>query len=400
MPIKVTEIELSAGIRSIRIEDEYDELYALIRYYGRPLGWLDIGVQPPVITALQLREAIGARLGKELVSLTLGAEFGTDEDLGPDLPVSVIVCTRNRSDQLTQCLQAITALDYRNYEVIVVDNSPSDDETQKVVANFPARYIREDCPGLDWARNRGIAAASHNIVVFTDDDAQPDRGWLKAIARCFVAAEVMAVTGFVAPAELETDAQMEFELNYGGMSHGFRRRRIHRNSLSDGQLLWASSFGVGANMAFRKEVFERVGTFDVALDVGTPSGGGGDIEMLHRIVAAGFTLIYEPAALVWHTHRRDRASLRRLLYQNGTGFGSYLLSCARNQRLPLRSIFKFSAHDWFGNWIVRRLLRRGTLPRRYVVFEALGALKSIFAYRASRRQAAHVSKTFGRVQSI
>ncbi|MDB6029254.1 MAG: glycosyl transferase family 2 [Verrucomicrobiales bacterium] len=386
MPIKVFEIELTAGLKPIRVESDYDEIYALIRFRGHPLGWLNRMAPTPIISVGELRRALTEQLGHKLVPLILGAGFHpVDENHAVQTPISVIVCTRDRAEQLRDCLEALTAMDYENFEIIVVDNAPTNGTASQVAAHYPVRYVCEKNPGLDRARNRGIAEATHEIVAFTDDDARPDPGWLKAVARTFLESDVMAVTGMIAPAELETPAQVDFEINYGGMTHGFRRRHIHRDTLSDKQLLWASTFGVGANMAFRKQVFASIGLFDVALDVGTASGGGGDVEMLHRVVAGGFTLVYEPGALVWHTHRRDCSSLRRQLYQNGTGFGSYLLTCARKRCMSRRAIATFAIRHWLGGWILRRLLRRGNLPRRYVLNELHGALRSPFAYRAAQR---------------
>jgi glycosyltransferase involved in cell wall biosynthesis len=155
-----------------------------------------------------------------------------------------------------------------------VDNAPLTDDTARFVAPLLVRYVREERPGLDWARNHGIAEARYDITAFTDDDARPDRGWLRAIAHAFAEPEVMAVTGLVAPAELETKAQIHFEHGYG-MSRKLQRRIIRRDALKNCKLLQAGDFGSGANMAFRRNLFAAIGPCDVALGVDTPSGGGG-----------------------------------------------------------------------------------------------------------------------------
>ena len=67
------------------------------------------------------------------------------------------------------------------------------------------------------------------------------------------------------------------------------------------------------------------GLFDPALDVGTPANGGGDLEMFFRVLKSGHALVYEPAAMVRHRHRRDYASLREQLASNGVGFYAYLV---------------------------------------------------------------------------
>jgi glycosyltransferase involved in cell wall biosynthesis len=392
MAIKVLELELSEQITPVLGVEGYSGLYILVRYQGRPVGRIHITVHQPVVSAERLREAITEQLGWELLPHVLG-ELIVPRAAGkkPLPPISVVVCTRDRVDQLKCCLQALMTLDYPDYEIIVVDNASRGDDIARLVDCLPVRYVREERPGLDWARNRGIAEARHDFVAFTDDDARPDRGWLQAIACAFTGPEVMAVTGLVVPAELETRAQIRFELIYSGMGRGFRRRTIRRETLTDRGLLWASNFGVGANMAFRRDLFAAIGTFDVALDVGTPSGGGGDNEMFHRLVARGYTLCYEPAALVWHTHRRDAASLRQLVYNNGRSFGAYLLTCARNRTVSRFSILRFAAREWLGWWLLRRLRRPGRLPRHLVTIELIGALLSPLAYRAAQTHARQVA---------
>src|SRR5204863_5692018 len=124
-------------------------------------------------------------------------------------------------------------------------------------------------------------------------------------------------------------AQQLFE-DYGGFGRGCTRRwfRAPRNgpvALAHGG---SGKFGTGANMAFRRRVFDAIGGFDPALDVGTPTNGGGDLEMFFRVLKAGHTLVYEPAAIVRHRHRRSSAELRRQIANNGVGFFSYLVRTA------------------------------------------------------------------------
>jgi GT2 family glycosyltransferase len=396
MPGKVLDVELSKEIRPIYNIEGDALLYILVRYQGRPVGWVSItDLRQLLVPATLLRKVVAEQLGWELVPIVLGEQLTRKvNDGAPTIPVSVVVCTRDRAEQLECCLKALLALEYAHYEIIVVDNAPKDDATARLVSDLPVRYVCETRPGLNWARNRGIAEARHSIIAFTDDDACPDRLWLQAIVRAFVESEVMAVTGLVAPAELETTAQIFFEFGYGGMGHGFRRRTVRRNALTDGELLWASAFGVGANMAFRRELFDIIGPFDVALDVGTPSGGGGDIEMFHRLVAHGYTLVYEPAALVWHTHRRYFASLRRQLYDNGRSFGAYLLTCMHNRTVGRLAILRFMVWEWVGGWILRRLLHPRRFPRHLIWIELFGAFVSPLAYRAAQRHARQTCASF------
>jgi GT2 family glycosyltransferase len=395
VPRKVVELELSEGIRAIWECERYDWVQVLVRCYGHPVGWLVInnGGFAPVISSEQVRYGIAGQLGWELIWHVLGKR--TNEQLHRNASpnsISVIVCTRDRTHQLEKCLKRLLAIGYPEYEIIVVDNAPSKDETYRLVANLPVRYVREGRPGLNWARNRGISEARYGIIAFTDDDAIPDAYWLSSINAAFAEEEVMAVTGLVAPQELETTAQIYFELGYGGLINELKRKVIQRDLLSMRELLWASGFGVGANMAFRREVLELIGVFDVALDVGTPSGSGGDMEMLHRLVAAGHTLVYDPGVLVWHLHRRDITSLPKQFRDYATGFGCYLIASAKNHTVGLSAILLFILRDWLGWWILRRLLRPGQFPRRLVLSELLGALKSPLAYRAAQTNAKQIAR--------
>jgi len=406
MAIKVMKIEFDEQINPIRQLEKYEGVRILVRYRGRLLGWAYVSNNPweQTISADRVRQTIVDQLGKKLLPSTLAEQLDTVSEAVANhhLPsVSIVICTRDRTDLLKGALEAILALDYPNREIIVIDNAPTNSRTAEFVAQLPVRYVKEQRPGLNWARNRGITEATQEIIAFTDDDARPDRNWVRKIASAFANPEIMAVSGLVAAAELETLAQEQFELIYGGMLQKLDRRKINGSELSVEQLLWASEYGVGANMAFRVQVFEAVGNFDVALDVGTATRGGGDIEMFHRILAKGYATFYEPSAFVWHLHRRSDKALSKQLENNGRGFGAYLMTCDRNRTVPRLEILKFAIFNWLGWWLLRRLGDPGGLPRKLVVSELLGALDSPFAYRKAQLQAQQLAeiKPFEQPQS-
>ena len=390
MGIKLLKIEFSEPINSIRGLEKYEKIRLLVCYRGVPLKWVEILNDPwqAIIPADRVRSTIVAQIGKELAKAILPLQLGLQTEPNYPLPpISVVICTRDRTDLLKSALEAILAVDYPDREIIVIDNAPSNTSTAELVARLPLRYVKEERPGLDWARNRGIAEARHEIIAFTDDDVRPDVGWLRGMAAGFADPEIMAVSGLVAPAELETEAQIQFEFGYGGMLQYVHSFKVDGSKLSARELLWASAYGVGANMAFRRQVFAEVGTFDPALDVGTATRGGGDIELFHRILAKGYSTFYAPRAFVWHVHRRSGEALSRQLRDNGRGFGAYLLTCDRNRTVSRLEILRFAWSEWLSGWMLKRLRRPGWFPRKLIVSELLGALQSPFAYREAQLQA-------------
>jgi glycosyltransferase involved in cell wall biosynthesis len=112
-----------------------------------------------------------------------------------DLTATVIICTRNRVALLRKCLEALTVLEPPADEILVVDNSAGDRDTELVAREFAVRYIVEPTPGLSRARNRGFAESHTDIVAYLDDDAVPDKSWLRFILDPFRDARVAVVSG-------------------------------------------------------------------------------------------------------------------------------------------------------------------------------------------------------------
>src|SRR5581483_2107176 len=191
-------------------------------------------------------------------------------------------------------------------EIIVVDNAPSTGETCDLCKSYPVRYVRESRPGLNWAREAGSQAAANELILFTDDDVRVDRNWARQMAEPFSDPAVGAVTGLVLPMELETNAQQLFEA-YGGFGRGFVRRTF---SPGNHLAIAAGRVGAGASMAFRRSLLHSLGLFRSELDCGTPARSGGDHYAFYCLTSAGHTIVYNPAALCWHRHRRTLAELK------------------------------------------------------------------------------------------
>ncbi len=315
--------------------------------------------------------------------------------------VTVAVCTHERADELSLCLDALSRILYPDVELLVVDNAPITDETECLVHSRyrRVRYVCEQRPGLNWARNRAIHEASGEIIAFTDDDVVVEPQWINALVAPFADDTVMATTGLVVALEFETDTQIFFE-RYGGFGCGFERRRFPLDHGREGGATFnagqMAECGTGANMAFRLSLFNAVGLFDPALDVGTVTNGGGDIDMFYRVMKEGFSLVYEPKAVVRHRHRREYGQLREQIEGWGTGFFACL---ARNatfypeERIRLLRLGARAIRRLLSRWVTS-LAKDPGFPRGLFLAELKGALIGVGRYRQSRRHAEEIGRSY------
>ncbi|MDO8587139.1 MAG: glycosyltransferase [Armatimonadota bacterium] len=419
MAIKLVDVEITKPLPKISGLERYSRVWVFVNYEGVPIDRARIENSGDEISPERLAMAIADQTGPNLLRHRLYQRFignsadwesGVDNLLSrseaperkqPQPFISVIVCTRDRAGSLGRALDSLTRLDYPEFEVLIVDNCPSDDSAAEVAERYCFQRVVEPLPGLDFARGRGIAEAKGEIVAFTDDDATADPGWLRGIANGFADPKVMCVTGLVLPAELETRAQELFEVAYGGFGRGFGRATFDGNGSSKYESYWPSLYGTGCNMAYRKEVFDKMGGFDPAFDVGTPTGGGGDMEMFHRLARAGCVIAYRPDAVVRHRHRADERDLRRLLFNYGRSFTAFLTKCMVEEKGDRFKIAKFLVR-WYVRWFVKRALRLSgpkktdlVMPMKYIAVEAVGSFTGPWAYFKSRRNATRLKTAAG-----
>ena len=303
----------------------------------------------------------------------------------PRIPTAtVVVCTRNRVSELAVGLPALAKLVEKGHQVLIVDNCPSDDSTNRLVASYPGiTYVNEPHPGLDIARNRGLREATGEVVAFIDDDAVPDDGWLEALLFDFDDPMVAVVTGITLPLELDTQAQSWFEKT-NGFGRGFERRTFDSATMS---VVGTGQVGAGVNMAIRCSTLGEIGLFDEALDGGTPTLSGGDQEFFYRTLARGYRIVYEPKALVWHKHRREWKALRHTIFGYGVGLYAWwtkTLFVEKELTLLYWGTLWFFQHN-LGN-LIRSLIRRsGCIPLDLAWAEFWGSVIGPFRYLQSRR---------------
>jgi len=347
-PWKVINIELTKGIPDLPLMAGYGGIYTVFWWHNIPLGQQEILADQLPMSATELTnlavQAITPTIGSHLLEQGFKAALpviskNPARDRPPEFQalmaleqplakleqhfsnlnsetVSVIICTRNRPEQLERCLRSLQNLSHPPHEIIVVDNAPSSDATQQLVAKIPeVKYVLEPRPGLSVARNTGIRHSTGNIIAFTDDDTIVHPDWIARIAQSFTGDLVIAITGLILPAELENEAQLIFQKGHTGFGWGYRPTTFDTQFFEEMKPLAVPVWriGAGANMAFRRELFEKIGYFDERLGAGA-SGCSEDSEMWYRVLAEGWFCRYEPTAVVYHYHRGDLDSLKHQMY--------------------------------------------------------------------------------------
>jgi glycosyltransferase involved in cell wall biosynthesis len=257
--------------------------------------------------------------------------------------VSVVVPARNAERTIGECLTSLVraAYDSDRREILVVDNA-STDRTAEIIRRHPVRYLFEPRRGPSAARNRGIGAASGEIVVFTDADCVVTKDWLRGLVERFDSDDVWGVAGEIVAYPPSTAAQ-----------HYLAKHKVlwQRPALSSSR-----PFAVTSNVAFRKGTFERIGLFDPELvkaqdkDFGWRFFNAGDLK-----------LAYSPGALVMHRHR---STAWQLFTQHvGWGYGAALLHQKHglpwNLRLEARKQRELASAAWIAMAAFLRYHLRG-----------------------------------------
>ena len=297
--------------------------------------------------------------------------------------MSVVVCTRDRPDQLALCLDSLERLTTPPHEVVVVDNAPSDDATRRVCEARPVRYLLEPLPGQTRARNRGIRESSGALVAFTDDDCAVDPRWLDSLPEAFADPLVMVATGYIGPLEVDGESQYLFELHGGFERHS---QHVVLDPRVVPPLIAAAGSGAGANMVFRREVFEHVGLFAEDLGPGTPARSSDDKYAFYLALREGFRIDYDPRRIVWHRHRREREALLRILNDYGVAEFAYTFRCLVEHRDPYAiRIWRYWVEHFLAD--VRRWVRRhpDAVPLSLTAAEIRGAFAGPAAMGRSAR---------------
>jgi glycosyltransferase involved in cell wall biosynthesis len=414
-PVLIGEVDLAEGPPELpRVHPDancrYMAVQLLVRFATEPLGVvnLNLPVHPETLWD-RLWAEFGDRVAARVGGTTPVASPASGVAVPAELPwllsrkavledaprASVVICSRDRTDGLAKTLTAATAMEYPSFEVVLVDNAPTGDGTRRLVEAgswaAPVRYVVEPRPGLSWARNAGVKAATGALVAFLDDDEIPDRHWLAEYARAFAEVPSAGVaTGPILAKSLDTAAERFFE-TLGGHSkgRGFERVVFDQSSHARQHPLYPlPPFGAGGNMCFRKDVLDAIGRFDVALGAGTPARGAEDTAALADAMLAGFTLVWQPSAFVRHSHYPDFDGAARQLRGYGLGLTAFytrMVLADPRRMAPLVRLAPRAVADLLRPGGTAVGVRTGPGPRGLRKAQLSGLASGPFAYLRSRR---------------
>jgi O-antigen biosynthesis protein len=219
--------------------------------------------------------------------------------------VSVVVASYNGARTLAACLQSLCRLNYPDYEVILVDDG-STDSTREIAAAFPTvRVIHQENLGLSAARNRGIAAATGDVVAFTDSDCRADEDWLYYLMGDLWRGKFSGIGGHNLLPPDDSAIAAAVMVSPGGPAHVM---------LTDTE----AEHIPGCNMAFYRRALNEIGGFDPVF-----TKAGDDVDLCWRLQQQGHKIGFSSAGFVWHYRRSTvRAYLKQ---QNGYGEAEALL---------------------------------------------------------------------------
>ncbi len=208
--------------------------------------------------------------------------------------VSVIICTLNRAEYLAQALSGVARLRDAVFEIIVV-LGPSQDRTVDLIERWASLIKVTSCnvPNLSSARNQGLAIAEGEIIAFLDDDAVPHPDWLSRLMRHFEDPRIGGVGGYTVGRQGTAFQARKIVCDRHGSAHMMSDYFDERLLNIPGSWLYPAP--MGTNVAFRRAALAAIGGFDPAyayfLD---------ETDVCLRLVDAGWQIVFEPSALVWH----------------------------------------------------------------------------------------------------
>lgn len=269
---------------------------------------------------------------------------------GANTHASVVICTRNRDDKIATAVGSVLALDYPSFDLTVVDQSTTS-ATRDALAPFDGdprlRYLHFEEPGLSRAYNNGIKATTGEIIAFTDDDCVVPADWLTNIVAAFTAEpDGDLLYGQVEPLETGEGYNLTPLLMIP---------EAQRLGKSDDRF---KVFGMGANFAARRRLFDRIGYFDQVLGGGAPLRSAQDYDIAYRTYQGGGVILLRPEVRLRHDGRRESVDWPSLLFGYGFGDGAFYMKHTRCRDPRALWLMTRRFCRFISRWTVKKLIGR------------------------------------------
>jgi glycosyltransferase involved in cell wall biosynthesis len=282
--------------------------------------------------------------------------------------ISVAICTYNREKYLPQLFSSIVAqtLAPERFEILLIDNN-SPGNTKELFAQFSAaqpsfscHYFLETNQGLSHARNRAIAEATAPLITFLDDDAFIAPNYLETLVEAFTQYPDCGAVG--GPIHLHyEEIKPNWENKYLNSLLGYFDKGLE-------PFVFEKDYPRGSNMAFRTQIFQQIGMFNVELGrIGKRMYGGEEKDLFNRIYSAKIPVRYAPEAMVYHCVPLERTTFEFIKKQAlGTGISERLRSKNEGSLAYLKRLFSEkikwvgSAALWF-NFAIRGQFAKGNM---------------------------------------
>ena len=280
---------------------------------------------------------------------------------GPATPthVSAVMCTRNRAHSIAQAVTSVMGNTYPDYTLTIIDQSTTND-TELAIAPIAAadprvRYVHTDLAGLSRAYNSGIRATDGEILVFTDDDCIVAEDWIATIVAAF---------------ESEPDGDLLYGQVIAASNEGDDANLTPTLTIDRPERLGKGEgfrvFGMGANFAARRRLFDRIGFFDEVLGGGGKLRSSQDFDLEYRAYKGGSVILLRPEVTLRHDGKRDAQDWPTLLFNYGAGDGAFYFKHVRCRDLYATNLLLRSLLVPVAKGSVKKALRRDGLEFSYV----------------------------------
>lgn len=228
---------------------------------------------------------------------------------------TIVICTVDRLADLDACLKSLAPFKADGAEVMVVDNGHLGAEVAAVANRHGATLIHEPRRGVSRARNAGIRATTGDILAFLDDDSAADPSWLPALLEPLRDPEIFAVVGGIDSQSVSDPVSRTFDALHRAQFP--QSSSVYSGNDQSGEFPMRMALVGNANMAIRREAFERFGYFDPRFGRGTRVGSGEEPDLLLRILLGSGKIAVVPTARIIHRHSTEASAVKRWAFASG-----------------------------------------------------------------------------------